>query len=80
MIDRTNINDRLKDGLAVKESDIRSVQIIIGKIYDYKNVTLNEVEMVREMLSEELADDVLALVTSNSYLMNNQVNAKTKRT
>jgi hypothetical protein len=80
MIDRTNINDRLKDGLAVKESDIRSVQRIIGKIYDYKNVTLNEVEMVREMLSEELADDVLALVTSNSYLMNNQVNAKTKRT
>jgi hypothetical protein len=80
MKNREKINDRLKDALAVPQSDIRSVQRTIDKIYDYKNVTLNEVEMVREMLSEELGDDVLALVTSNSYLMNNQVNRKTKRT
>jgi hypothetical protein len=80
MKNRAKINDRLKDALAVPQSDIRSVQRTIDKIYDYKNVTLNEVEMVREMLSEELGDDVLALVTSNSYLMNNQVNRKTKRT
>lgn len=80
MKNRAKINDRLKDALAVPESDIRSVQRTIDKIYDYKNVTLNEVEKVREMLSEELGDDVLALITSNSYLMNNQVNRKTKRT
>ena len=80
MRNRTNIHDRLNKRLAVKESDIRSVQITLDKIYDYKNVSLNEIEMVREMLSEELADDVSAFVTSDSYLMNSQLNNKAKRT
>ena len=80
MKNRADINSLLYDKLAVKESDIRSVQKTIDKIYDYKNVTVDEVKMIREMLSEELADEVTAFVTSYSYLRNRQLNAKVKGT
>lgn len=80
MKNRADINSLLYDKLAVKESDIRSVQKTIDKIYDYKNVTVDEVQMIREMLSEELADEVSAFTTSYSYLRNRQLNAKVKGT